>query len=107
VVFTPLNYGSASALEILGPEYGLPRGIAISGHNQFWFWGIPPGRGDPLIGVSDPGWSCRDHYREQVLGEQLPKVPYAMPLDNGHTIWICRGLSAPLRTLPPSVRHFD
>jgi hypothetical protein len=107
VVFTPRNYGSASAVEILGPEYGLPRGIAISGHNQFWFWGIPSGRGDPLIAVSDPGWSCRDHYREQVLGEQLPKVPYAMPGDNGHTIWICRGLIAPLLTLPPSVRHFD
>ena len=33
------HYGVPSALEILGPEYGLPRGIAISGHNQFWFWG--------------------------------------------------------------------
>jgi len=21
--------------KILGPEYGLPRGIAVSGHNQF------------------------------------------------------------------------
>ena len=107
VVFTPLNYGAASALEILGPEYGLPRGIAISGHNQFWFWGVPSGRGDPLIAVSDPGFNCRDYYREQVLGEQLPKVPYAMPYDNGHTIWICRGLFAPPLTLPPSVRQFE
>jgi hypothetical protein len=107
VVFTPLNYGAASALEILGLEYGLPRGIAISGHNQFWFWGVPSGRGDPLIAVSDPGFNCRDYYRQQVLGEQLPKVPYAMPYDNGHTIWICRGLSAPPLTLPPSARHFD
>ena len=102
------NYGVASALEILGPEYGLPRGISVSGHNQFWFWGIPAGRGDPLIIVSDPGEKCGGGlYREQVLGEQLPKVPYANPLDNGHTLWICRGLSLPLRSLPPSVRHFD
>jgi len=106
-VFTH-NYGVASALEVLGPENGLPRGLAISGHNQFWFWGIPAGRGDPLIVVSDPGENCAGgFYREQVLGEQLPKVPYALPLDNGHTIWICRGLSAPIRTLPPSVRHFE
>jgi len=44
--------------KILGPEYGLPRGIAVSGHNQFWFWGIPAGRGDPSIVVSDPGENC-------------------------------------------------
>jgi hypothetical protein len=101
------NYGVASALEILGPEHGLPRGLAISGHNQFWFWGIPPGRGDPLIVVADPGFSCRDHFREQLLGEQLPKIRFVMPDENGHTLWICRGLPAPLQALPPSLRHFD
>jgi hypothetical protein len=107
VVFTQ-NYGEASALEILGPEYGLPRGIAISGHNQFWFWGIPAGRGDPIIVVSDPREKCAAvSPRELVLGEQLPKIPYVMPFENARTIWICRGLSAPFRTLPPSVRHFD
>jgi hypothetical protein len=101
------NYGAASALEILGPEYGLPRGLAVSGHNQFWFWGLPAGRGDPLIAVADRGFNCRDFFREQVLGEQLPKLPYVMPFENGHTIWICRGARAPLRALPPLVRHFD
>jgi len=106
-VFTQ-NYGVASALEILGPENGLPRGLAVSGHNQFWFWGIPPGRGDPLIVVSDPGENCGGGlYREQVLGEQLQKNPYVMPYEDGHTLWICRGLSAPLGALPPSVRHFE
>ena len=109
-VFTQ-NYGVASALEILGPENGLPRGLAISGHNQFWFWGIPAGRGDPVIIVSDPGENCDERrggsYRERVLGEQLPKLPYVMPYENGHMIWICRGLSAPLRALPPSVRRFE
>lgn len=102
------NYGVASAIEILGPEYGLPRGIAASGHNQFWFWGLPAGRGDPLIMVSDPGENCGEgFFRDRVLREQLPKVPYAYPMDDGHTIWICRGASAPFHALPSSVRHFD
>ncbi len=105
-VFTN-NYGVASALEILGPEYGLPHGLAVSGHNQFWFWGIPAGRSDPTIVVSDPGENCGGGLREQVLGEQLPKVPYAMPMDNGHIIWICRSASVPLRAVWPSLRHFD
>jgi len=79
-----------------------------SGHNQFWFWGLPASRGNPLIIVSDAGENCGGGLdREQVLSEQLPKIPYALPADNGHTLWICRSLSSPLRTLPPSVRHFE
>ena len=106
VVVVGKNYGVASAVEILGPELGLPRGLAVSGHNQFWFWGVPPGRGDPAIVVSDPNETCRP-FREQEVGEQLPPYPYVMPYENGHTIWICRGLSSPLTAMPPSLRHFE
>ncbi len=102
------NYGVASAVEILGPAYGLPRGIAVSGHNQFWFWGVPAGRGEPVIVVSGRTENCMNgFYREQVMGEQLPVLPYALPLDSGHTIWICRGPERPITALPPQVRHFE
>ncbi|HET6436679.1 MAG TPA: glycosyltransferase family 39 protein [Anaeromyxobacter sp.] len=101
------NYGVASAVEILGPQFGLPRGLVFSGHNQYWFWGIPPGRGDPLILVSDRDSKCKGLYREQLLGEQLPVLPYAMPYENGHAIWICRGLKVAPGRMPPSLRHFE
>src|SRR5207237_4245016 len=40
VIFTA-SYGEAGAINELGGKYGLPR--AVSGHNNFWWWGP----GDP------------------------------------------------------------
>jgi 4-amino-4-deoxy-L-arabinose transferase-like glycosyltransferase len=101
------NYGVASAVEILGPELGLPRGLAVSGHNQFWLWGLPPGRGDPAIVVSDAEEDCGGLYRERRLAEQLPSTPYVMPKEDAHALWICRGARQPPRALPPAMRHFE
>ncbi len=101
------NYGVASAVEILGPAYGLPPGIAISGHNQYWFWGVPPGRGDPAIVVSDPNETCLHLFRDQDEAEHLAATPYAMPYENGHVIWICRGLERPMTSIPDRARHFE
>src|SRR5690606_26636442 len=35
------NYGEAGAVEVLGGPRGLPP--AVSGHNNYWLWGPPPG----------------------------------------------------------------
>jgi hypothetical protein len=43
-IFT-INYGEASALNLLGPRYHLPP--AISGHNNYYLWG--PGRCDGSV----------------------------------------------------------
>jgi 4-amino-4-deoxy-L-arabinose transferase-like glycosyltransferase len=47
VVFTG-SYGEAGAVDVLGPEAGLP--VAASGHNNYWLWG-PPAEHGPIIGV--------------------------------------------------------
>jgi 4-amino-4-deoxy-L-arabinose transferase-like glycosyltransferase len=101
------NYGVASAVEILGPELGLPRGLAVSGHNQFWFWGVPSGRGDTAIVVSGPSEDCGGLFRERVLAERLPPTPYVMPYEDAHAIWICRGPREPFTALPPALRRFE
>lgn len=101
------NYGVASAVEVLGPAAGLPRGLAISGHNQFWFWGVPPGRGDPLVLVGDGDEDCGGLFRQRVLAEQLPPTPWVMPDEDAHAIWICRGAAAPLVAMPEDARHFE
>ena len=107
VVVYGSNYGVASAVEILGPEHGLPRGIAVSGHNNFWFWGLPPGRGDPVIFVGQPHEECGAFYEEWKVGEQLSRTPYVMPYEDAHTLWICRGARERLIGLPPQLRHFE
>jgi hypothetical protein len=102
------NYGVASALEILGPAVGLPRGLAFSGHNSFWFWGLPHGRGDPLLLVGGPEEPpCRRWYREVALAAQLPRTPWVMPYEDAHAVWICRGARQPLTGIPPTARHFE
>jgi hypothetical protein len=102
------NYGVAAAVDVLGPELGLPRGIAASGHNQYWLWGLPAGRGDPAIVVSDPDETClHGLFREQVEAERLAASPYAMPYESGHVLWICRGLERPATRMPDALRHFE
>jgi hypothetical protein len=101
------NYGVASAVELLGPEHGMPRGLAFSGHNQFWYWGLPPGRGDPVILVGAPDEDCGGLYREWKVALQLPRTRYVMPYEDAHTIWICRGARGPLGGIPPMLRHFE
>jgi hypothetical protein len=42
------SYGEAGAIDVLGPDAGLPG--ASSGHNNYWHWGPPDPHG-PVIGV--------------------------------------------------------
>lgn len=55
------NYGEAGAINLYGPEYGLPR--AISGVNSFWYrgYGDPPPQTVIVIGLSR-------HRMEEVFG---------------------------------------
>jgi hypothetical protein len=101
------NYGVASAVEILGPAHGLPQGLAFSGHNSFWFWGLPEGRGDPLIVVGGPDEDCGGFYAEWKVALQLPRNPYVMPYEDAHAITLCRGVRGPIRGIPPELRHFE
>lgn len=101
------NYGVASAVEVLGPELGLPGGLAVSGHNQFWLWGLPAGRGDPVIMVSGEREDCGGAFRQQVLAARLPPDPYAMPYESGHWLWVCRGARTPMTRIPEAARHFE
>lgn len=46
------SYGEAGAIDVLGPDVGLPG--AVSGHNTYWLWGPPKDHG-PVIGVGATG----------------------------------------------------
>jgi hypothetical protein len=101
------NYGLASAVDVLGPALGLPERLGISGHNQYWIWGVPPGRGDPMLVIGRPGQDCGGAYARAELGEQLEHDPWVMPYEDAHAIVICRGLREPLVRLPERLRHYE
>lgn len=97
------NYGEASALNVLGRRRGLP--FAASGHNTYWLWGFAPGRGEVMIVVGGDPDAHRRSYRQVVEAGRISD-PYAMPYENGRTIFLCRGLKVPLRDIWPGVKMF-
>ena len=89
------NYGEAGAIDYFGKHYGLPK--AISGHNQYGYWG--PGRytGEVLIAI---GFSSDrlSHSFDEVLPFETISPTYAMPEETNLTIYICRKPKKPLAT---------
>ena len=78
------DYGEAGAVDILGPRYGLP--AAISGHQNFYFWGWNGYTGDSVLtlgnnrdeftkdyaevidlGAFDPAWAMDRLHRTLLL----------------------------------------
>ena len=49
------NYGEAGAVDLWGPKYGLPH--AVSGHQNYWFWGPGTKQYDNFIVIQ---WSEDD-----------------------------------------------
>ena len=102
-VFTQ-NYGEAAALDLYGRPLGLPP--AASGHNQYFLWGPPPGRGEVVVVVAGQDEDCRP-YRQRELGARLPESPWVMPYESARWIWICRRPAVPLPELWPRLRHYE
>lgn len=99
------NYGEAAAIDVYGPALGLPP--AVSGHNQYFLWGVPPGRGDPALVISDEREDCGGLYRERSLAAERPHDPWVMPYEDRRQIWICRGAIRPLRESWSRLRHYE
>ena len=97
------NYGSAGAIDLLGPRYGLPP--SISAHQNYFYWGFRQYTGESLIMLNwqldDAQYWCRNV-------EEGPKVghPYAMGWEH-YTILICRGLKKPMAEAWPHFKVWD
>lgn len=98
------NYGEAAALDLYAGPLGLPP--VLSGHNQYFLWGLRGQNPVDLIVVQNHVERLRPYCREtQVLGETWS--PYAMASENGKVIAWCRGLRSPLRTLWPEIKDYS
>jgi hypothetical protein len=81
------NYGEAGAIDYFGKLYGLPR--AISGHNQYGYWGPGPTSGEVVVAIG-----FTRHRLEQAFADVKPvetiSPAYALPEESGLTIYVCR-----------------
>ncbi|HLI84030.1 MAG TPA: hypothetical protein VKV17_08945 [Bryobacteraceae bacterium] len=97
------NYGQAGVIDLFGPQYGLPP--AISGHQNYFYWGPRQYTGESMIVLDD---------RPERLHELFTSVqkvahvdhPYSMPFEH-FDVFYCRGIKAPLVDLWPRLKNWD
>ena len=88
-VFTS-NYGEAGALEFLGRIEGKPIPRVISGHNNYWLWGIQGCSGDLMISViGDTPDEVGRKYEDVVIAGRND-APWSMPWEH-RNIYLLRG----------------
>jgi hypothetical protein len=97
------NYGQAGAIDFFGPKYGLPK--AVSGHQNYFFWGPRDFTGESVIVLQG---------RQEQLENRFASVtrvasvyhPYSMP--NEHfDVFYCRGLKQPLDEIWPTLKNWN
>ena len=96
------NYGEAGAVNLFGPQYGLPR--AYSRHQNHWYWGPPPQAYKNLIVIQ---WSLDDvrdnctsfqafeHYERFGMGEE------------NRPIYLCRGVKFDIQKIWWHSHHWN
>ncbi len=87
------NYGEAGAIDYLGKHYGLPK--AISGHNQYGYWGPRGYSGEIVIAIGYPLERLQRSF-DDVSPFETISPQYAMPEETNLTIYICRKPRRPL-----------
>jgi hypothetical protein len=104
VVFTG-DYGAAGAIDLWGAQYGLPH--AISGHNNYWWWG-PAGAHDGATTIAvDLGRSYLLTIFSQVTPAGTVRTPGGVwTEERGDSIWICRGQKQTWAQAWPAARHY-
>jgi 4-amino-4-deoxy-L-arabinose transferase-like glycosyltransferase len=87
------NYGEAAAVDVYDAGLGLPP--ALSGHNQYGFWGPRGYDGSVLIDIGATVKEDLRACRSATLAATFT-APYVMPFEDHLGIVICRGLRQPV-----------
>jgi hypothetical protein len=92
-VFFGRNYGEAAAIDIFGRPLGLPP--AISGHNNYYLWGPQGHDANVVIVLGADSTEFLKTFREVTVAGRID-APYAMPYETNLSIFVLRGIRAPL-----------
>lgn len=97
------NYGQAGAIDFFGPRYGLPK--AISGHQNYFFWGPRGYTGESMIVMGDRQSRLEELFQSVEKAAHV-EHPYSMPYEH-IDVFYCRGLKMPLSELWPKAKNWD
>ena len=87
VTLLAYNYGEAGAIDYFGKHYGLPK--AISGHNQYGYWGPGAASGDVVVAIGFTQDRLQQAFADVKPVETISPA-YALPEESGLTIYVCR-----------------
>lgn len=97
------NYGEAGAIDFFGPRYGLPK--AISGHQNYYYWGPREYTGESIILLEV---SLKDAQRWCQSVDQGPvNAPYWGMSWEDYTILTCHRLKKPLPEAWPRFKFWN
>lgn len=102
-VFFANNYGEAAAVDFFAKPWDLPP--SISAHNNYGLWGPRGHSGDVVIQM---GGRREDLLKVYASVEAVGRTdnPWALPLETGQTIWICRGRFKKLDDEWSTLKHY-
>jgi len=102
-IFT-YNYGNSGAIDYYASTRGLPR--SISGHNNYWLWGPRGFTGEIVIVVGATLEDLSPSF-DRVEHAGTVTCDYCMPYENNKSVWIARGMRAPLDEVWTAQKHYD
>ena len=97
------DYGQASAVDFIGPAYGLPR--AISGHNNYYLYGTRGASGRVVLAVGLTQAQLRGEFR-RVERVAVFRDAYVLPDFNNLPIYKCTEPIRPLAQWWPATKHY-
>jgi hypothetical protein len=104
VVFTG-DYGAAGATDLWGSRYGLPH--AISGHNNYWWWGPAGARnGATTIAINLPRSYLLTIFTDVTPAGVVQTPGHVWTEERDDPIWICRGQKTTWAAAWPAARHY-
>ena len=98
------NYGEAGAIDLFGPEYGLPG--AISGHNNYYLWGPRGYTGEVVILFGERAESTKKLFAEVEQAATISARRTAIA-ENHLPVYVCRRPKAPLEDLWPLLKFIE
>ena len=98
------NYGEAGAIDFFGPKFGLPP--AISGHQNYFFWGPRDWNGEVALVLNTRDDDEREQFASVEDLGQIVSSPWAMPFERRTHVYLCRDLKANLREFWPRVKKW-
>ena len=98
------NYGEAGALDVYGQPLGLPP--ALSGHNQYYLWGLRGQHPQNALVVQNHPEDLAPYCQATTL-LATTSSPFAMAYENGKAIVYCKSLKVDLKVLWPGLKTYN